>query len=119
MMDVAEKVRGFKGRLRAFTAGRAGDVKPYPGTWVLTRRVFINIRWDEQSNGNQRMIQFSGFGMEEHSKRERRDHESTGLRRLPGKATKTDDAEDWLNETDEHLTSMMGQWRSQGTENFS
>jgi hypothetical protein len=32
MMDVAEKVRGFKGRLRAFTAGRAGDVKPYPGT---------------------------------------------------------------------------------------
>jgi hypothetical protein len=40
------------------------------------------------------MIQFSGFGMEEHSKRERRDHENTGLRRLPGKATKTDDAED-------------------------
>jgi hypothetical protein len=31
-MDVAEKVRVFKGRLRAFTGGRAADVKPYPGT---------------------------------------------------------------------------------------
>jgi len=31
-MDIGEKVRGFKGRLRAFTGGRSGDVKPYPGT---------------------------------------------------------------------------------------
>jgi hypothetical protein len=30
--EVGEKVRGFKGRLRALTAGRGGDVKPYPGT---------------------------------------------------------------------------------------
>lgn len=28
----AERMRGFKGRLRAFTGGRSGDVKPYPGT---------------------------------------------------------------------------------------
>jgi len=65
------------------------------------------------------MIQFSGFGMEEHSKRERRDHESTILRRLPGKGTKTEDAEDRLNGTDEHLTSMVGLWRSQRTRKFS
>jgi len=31
-IDLGEKVRSFKGRLRAFTGGRIGDVKPYPGT---------------------------------------------------------------------------------------
>jgi hypothetical protein len=31
-LDIGEKVRGFKGRLRALTGGRSGDVKPYPGT---------------------------------------------------------------------------------------
>jgi hypothetical protein len=31
-MEIAEKVRGIKGRLRALTGGRNGDVKPYPGT---------------------------------------------------------------------------------------
>jgi hypothetical protein len=30
--EVGEKVRGFKGRLRALTVGRGGDIKPYPGT---------------------------------------------------------------------------------------
>lgn len=31
-MDMGEKVKGFKGRLRALTGGRGADVKPYPGT---------------------------------------------------------------------------------------
>lgn len=31
-LDISGKMKGFKGRLRAFTGGRVGDVKPYPGT---------------------------------------------------------------------------------------
>jgi hypothetical protein len=30
--EIGEKVRGIKGRIRALTVGRGGDVKPYPGT---------------------------------------------------------------------------------------
>jgi hypothetical protein len=31
-LDISGKMKGFKVRLRAFTGGRVGDVKPYPGT---------------------------------------------------------------------------------------
>jgi hypothetical protein len=30
--EIGEKVRGIKGRLRALTVGKTGDVKPYAGT---------------------------------------------------------------------------------------
>jgi len=31
-VEVGEKIRVFKGRLRALTGGRSADVKPYAGT---------------------------------------------------------------------------------------
>ncbi len=31
-LDISGKMKVFKGRLRAFTGGLVGDVKPYPGT---------------------------------------------------------------------------------------
>jgi hypothetical protein len=63
------------------------------------------------------MIQFSGFGIEEHSTRERRDHESASLRRLLEKGTETEDAEEGFNSTSGmKIYGSMGAMGVQGKE---